>query len=83
MKKYISILSLAAAFFLQSCERSYSDLDEQKQDNPNLKISNHKEFSKTQNSTSDNNNINNFKIGDDDEPPRDKQHWRIVNDTIR
>ena len=82
MKKYISLLSLTAAFLMQSCERtdSVSEITEQKQQS--IEIPNNKESSKNADGSSETNGSNNFKTGDDDEPKKDKQHWRIVQDTI-
>lgn len=84
MKKYISILSLVAALALQSCDRS--DL----LSNPEEQISNRGEKSKERStvlderpSDEDHSLMNKPDTGDDDEPRKDKSHWRTANDTIR
>ena len=83
MKKYISFLSFAAVFFMQSCERSDSEVHITEQGNQSMKAISHKESLKTEN--------NSFTAKDDsdsleddskDEPKRDKQHWKIAKDSI-
>lgn len=81
MKKYISILVLVSAFSMQSCERSDSDLNALEEDQ-NTELLSLKESARTDNYTSEDNNTNSFQSRDDD-PPRDKQHWRVANDTIQ
>jgi hypothetical protein len=85
MKKYISILSLSAAFFLQSCDRSdlLSNSEEQiftRGQKPQGKSS---VSSFEALNTAEHMEINKFETGDDDEPRKDKSHWRTSNDTIR
>jgi hypothetical protein len=82
MKKYISILSLITVLFMQSCERSESDLNPTEQKQQSIEIPNNKEFSKNADGSSETNGSNNFETGDDDEPKKDKQHWRTMRDTI-
>lgn len=87
MKKYISFLSLVAAIVLQSCDRSDLSLDSEDQIQPRQEIA----AKKTKESlarTADNieaeiSNTNKTETGDDDEPRKDKSHWRIQNDTVR
>jgi hypothetical protein len=52
MKKYISFLSFAAAFFMQSCERSDSEVHITEQGNQSMKAISHKESLKTENNSS-------------------------------
>lgn len=84
MKKYISILSLAAAFALQSCDRSDLIANSEEQiftrgQKPQEKSSVLFEAP----NTAEHSETNNFETGDDDEPRKDKSHWRTPNDTIR
>lgn len=81
MKKYISILSLLTALFLYSCERSDSDLNATQQNEAEIAALSIIESAKNQNKGSQGKVSDNMQIGDD-EPPRDKQHWKIVKDTI-
>jgi len=84
MKKYISILSLVTAFILQSCDRSepFSNSEEQI-------LTRGQQTQKRLSTLSDNlsqqvnSQVNNLETGDDDEPRKDKSHWRTSNDTIR
>lgn len=75
MKKYISLLSIAVAFLMQSCERSDSNYDMEGQtiqkSNKNNRDNSVKELPCIGQTES-----NNFEPGGDDEPDRDKQHWR-------
>ncbi|SEM45149.1 hypothetical protein SAMN05421856_103312 [Chryseobacterium taichungense] len=82
MKKYISILSLIAALFMQSCERSESDLNPTEHEKIKIETLKNKESSKNADVYSEAKGSNNFETGDDDEPKKDKQHWRTVRDTI-
>lgn len=65
---------------MQSCERSDSDLTTIEQKPNNMKVLNNKEPAK--NESSEVKRLDNLETGDDDEPKRDKQHWRMVQDTI-
>lgn len=84
MKNYIFILSLAAAMLLQACDRSeaLSSTDE----TINLKITQARSAASAvpddpaMASPSDQNSL---ETGDDDEPRKDKSHWRIPTDSIR
>lgn len=84
MKKYISFLSLIVAFVLQSCDRSDLSLNPEDQvlpkQEPTGKGAHARTDSKTEMETSF---TNKTKTGDDDEPRKDKSHWRIQNDTVR
>ena len=82
MKKYISLLSLTAAFFMQSCERSDNDFNITEQKNLKIEVQNYNESEKIGNKESGESDSENLDTGDDDEPKKDKQHWRIVKDTI-
>ena len=84
MKKYISILSLTAAFFMQSCERSDSDLITTEQKELNTDVLNKKDSVLIKNEVSQEKVSDKLETGDDDdEPVRDKQHWKIVQDSAR
>lgn len=77
MKKYISLLSIAVAFMMQSCERSDSNYDMGDQIKPNSTIQN-KSNSVMNVPCSGQTTTNNFKPGGDDDPDdRDKQHWKF------
>lgn len=84
MKKYISIMSLSAVFFIQSCERTDSELNasESEYNREIMDIHTNKEYERTDKDIPENTFSENFDTGDDDEPRRDKQHWRMT-DTIR
>lgn len=84
MKKYISLLSITSAFFMQSCERTESISNATEQIEQQNKVQSTKESSRIQNQNvlSEEEGHQNKETGDDDEPKRDKQHWRIVRDTI-
>lgn len=85
MKKYISIFSLITAFFMQSCERSDADINSEtfQENTKPLNFKKQKIEAKDANkATEKGSDIENLDTGDDDEPRRDKQHWRISQDTI-
>lgn len=77
MKKYISLLSIAGALIMQSCERSDSNYDivsteyptspRQERDNAGITL------------PSCGGSTNDLEPGGDNEPERDKQHWRTPN----
>lgn len=84
MKKYISILSLAAAFVLQSCDRSdlVSKSDEQ------ILEKSYKPLERTTVNSQHTDeephiNLSQPDTGDDDEPRKDKSHWRLPVDTVK
>lgn len=84
MKKYISILSLAAAFVMQSCDRS--DLVSKSDEQILEKL--YKPLERTavnSQHTDEETHINLSKpdTGDDDEPRKDKSHWRLPVDTVK
>lgn len=88
MKKYISILSLLTVLALQSCERTESGADIENPENPG----NENIFKATEKQSSDDDastffsrevNEDNLDTGDDDEPRKDKQHWRTVRDSLQ
>lgn len=86
MKKYISIFNLLSVLIITSCERS-SDLDaeiENLKPTPNGSISynNFTPSARQESSTPEISDLNNLDTGDDDEPRRDKQHWRIATDSV-
>lgn len=83
MKKYISFLSFAAAFFMQSCERSDYETHSTEQGNQNMKATSHKESLKTENNSSTaKEDSDSLEADSKDEPKRDKQHWKIAKDSI-
>ena len=83
MKKYISILSLITVLLLQSCERSDDDFNITEQKYLKIKIQNYHESEKIGNKESGESDSDILDTGDDDDdPPRDKQHWKIAQDTI-
>lgn len=84
MKKYLSILSLATVFILQSCDRSdlVSDSEEQiitAEKKPLERLS----FGSDNTGKDGNQEASNLETGEDEEPRKDKSHWRISNDTVR
>lgn len=84
MKKYISFLSLVAAIVLQSCDRSDLYISNEDQTLPKQEISGGGSFARSgNNNDEETSDISNFETGDDDEPRKDKSHWRISNDTVR
>ena len=83
MKKYISLLSFAAAFFMQSCERSDSEVHITEQRNQSMKAISHKESLKTENNSSTaKEDSDSLEDNSKDKPKRDKQHWKIAKDSI-
>lgn len=72
---------------MQSCERSDDDLNLTELNELNIEVPNQKESARIKNKVSEENNSENLDTGDDDDddddPPRDKQHWRIEQDTTR
>jgi len=89
MKKYISILSLLTILALQSCERIDAGADTENPENLHMK-----DFLRsTENQSSDDDASTVFSretgednldldTGDDDEPRKDKQHWRTIRDSL-
>lgn len=83
MKKYISFLSLTALFYMQSCERSDSEVHITEQGNQSMKAISHKESLKTENNSSTaKDDSDSLEDDSKDEPKRDKQHWKIAKDSI-
>lgn len=85
MKKYISILSLAAAFLLQSCDRS-EHLSGSEEESVSAGKSTQLLTEKLQNSSGgeySSSNKSESETGEDDEPRKDKSHWRQISDTVR
>jgi hypothetical protein len=83
MKKYISILSLAVVLILQSCDRSEFVSTPETQISSSGKKTQEK-YSPLSNNEDEvgNSQMNKEETGEDDEPRKDKSHWRIPNDTI-
>lgn len=82
MKKYISILSLASVIFMYSCERDVSDSNNPQQKEQSEKLQSQKISAQNKNSASE--EIDQDQAAkDDEEPKRDKQHWRVKKDTVR
>ena len=83
MKKYISFLSFAAVFFMQSCERFDSEVHITEQRNQSMKAISHKESLKTENNSSTaKEDSDSLEDNSKDKPKRDKQHWKIAKDSI-
>lgn len=86
MKKYISIFSLLSAFLMISCERS-SDLESETQEtkiiNEVKNYDNNSASARSESSNPDISDLDNLDTGDDDEPRRDKQHWRVSSDSAQ
>ena len=82
MKKYISILGLVTAWVLQSCERNGTDFTESEDHIPTALIQ-EKASGNEVNGVPDVPDVSGFKDTGDDDPPKDKQHWKVVNDTLR
>lgn len=89
MKKYISILGLLTVLALQSCERIDAGAYTENPENPD----NENIFKATEKQSSENDDVTVFSreagednldldTGDDDEPRKDKQHWRTVRDSL-
>lgn len=88
MKKYISILSLLTVLILQSCEIIDDGADTENPEKPLKKDflrATEKQSSDDDASTvfSKESNEDNLDTGDDDEPRKDKQHWRAVRDYLQ
>ncbi|WP_312344939.1 hypothetical protein [Chryseobacterium binzhouense] len=82
MKKHISILSLIVTLLMQSCERSDDDFNIIEQKNLKIEVQNYNDSEKIGNKESGDSDSDSLDTGDDDDPPRDKQHWKIAQDTI-
>lgn len=83
MKKYISILSLVTVVIMQSCDRSDLFADPETQVLSEQAIVGKVLVAKPENNNDeDSSNKDNLETGDD-EPRKDKSHWRIKNDTVR
>lgn len=84
MKKYISILSLVTAFALQSCDRSDLVTNSNEQILTRGQKSQEKFSALTETLNPEGHpEMSKPGTGDDDEPRKDKSHWRIPTDTIR
>jgi len=82
MKKYISLLYISAVFGMQSCERNESVSDASEQIQGKNEGQSNKESARVQSVLTEEEGYENKETGDDEEPKRDKQHWRIVRDTV-
>ncbi|KQR91421.1 hypothetical protein ASG01_13685 [Chryseobacterium sp. Leaf180] len=85
MKKYISIFSVLTVLSLQSCEDENMEttLQNHELNKPTKVVHKKPNLSHGKNEKSDEEYENTSReTGDDDEPRRDKQHWRTVNDTV-
>ena len=82
MKKHISILSLIVTLLMQSCERSDDDFNITEQKNLKIEVQKYNDSEKIGNKESGESDSDSLDTGDDDDdPPRDKQHWKIAQDT--
>jgi len=84
MKKYISILSLAAAIVLQACDRSELDSKSEGQlEKANKSSQRTTVYSRHSGEETNTSNMAKPDTGDDDEPRKDKSHWRLPVDTVK
>ncbi|UCA61746.1 hypothetical protein KB553_09490 [Chryseobacterium rhizoplanae] len=83
MKKYISILSLVSVLFIYSCERDASDRNNPQQKEQSPVMQNYKTSVFNKISISETSKEDASVRDDDEEPKRDKQHWRVKNDTVK
>ena len=85
MKKYISIVFVTAVIVLQSCERTDSIYSSENEFISQNKISDEALLYKSEDSASDSTSSNQIDTGEgeDEEPRKDKSHWRIKTDTVR
>lgn len=67
---------------MQSCERNESVSDASEQIQGKNEGQSNKESARVQNVLTEEEGYENKETGDDEEPKRDKQHWRIVRDTV-
>lgn len=68
---------------MQSCERSDDDFNIIEQKNLKIEVQNYNDSEKIGNKESGESDSDSLDTGDDDDdPPRDKQHWKIAQDTI-
>lgn len=81
MKKYIKILCLFIVVIMQSCENSSTDLVSETQSEAATDIIGISAKTYSREGAADT-GIVDLDTGDDDEPKRDKSHWRIAKDTI-
>jgi hypothetical protein len=82
MKKYISILGVVTVSVLESCERNDSGMTES-DDQDQSAVNYQRESISPENVPSDEAGAAGFRETGDDDPPKDKQHWKTVNDTLR
>lgn len=87
MKKSISILSLITVITtVQSCERTDMVTDSEISETSRTKdhFRSAENLSKEADQPSyDQQHTNHLKTGEEEEPRRDKQHWRISSDSLR
>lgn len=82
MKKYISIVSLAAALGILSCDREHNpDEIPEKSQQKSEQLPSHR-TAESMGHSEENKTPESKDTGDDDEPRKDKQHWRVANDSI-
>lgn len=67
---------------MQSCEITDDDLNLKELNELNIEVPNQKESTRIKNKVPEENDSDNLDNGDDDDPPRDKQHWRIEQDSV-
>ena len=88
MKKYIKILGLATMVIVQSCEGQESEMVSENSSEVSTKVFKNKDHKQEDQDKSTNKggspepDDNSIDTGDDDEPRKDKSHWRIAQDTI-
>lgn len=88
MKKYISICGLLSVFLMESCERPHDEMISGQQEE--LKMKPMKNPDQNNGTSSKNEDPAMYEspdpktsdTGDDDEPRRDKQHWRPAKDSV-
>lgn len=84
MKKYISLLGLAAVLGMQSCDREETYHAGLNHIPHKMEGSDTRRASEAANKMRNQTGSRSRDTGnDDDEPKRDKQHWRTSNDPIR
>lgn len=86
MKKYISLLSLAAALSMQSCDREDPSTENMNHIQNRMESQSIQQIFAPANTKRDQTGTGSQETGDDDnddEPKRDKQHWRVDNNSIK
>ncbi len=76
-------MSLIAALIMQSCERLDSNLNNTEDVVQNKEASNYNRKADNENNSLKIGSSEEFHKDEGDEPARDKQHWRILSDSIR